>query len=116
MRIILESFQKLKLSPLLMKAVSEMGFDKPTPIQAQALPILLGPPTDFLGLAATGTGKTAAFGIPMLEQIDTSQKTVQSLILCPTRELALQVAGQINLLGKYKGVRALPIYGGASYG
>ncbi|QQR80596.1 MAG: DEAD/DEAH box helicase [Deltaproteobacteria bacterium] len=71
----------------------DCGFEDETPsaIQAQALPILLGEPTDFIGLAATGTGKTAAFGIPMLERIDTSSKTLQAMILCPTRELALQV-------------------------
>ena len=74
----------------------------------------MGEPTDFLGLAATGTGKTAAFGIPLLER-SIPLKDVQALILCPTRELALQVAGQINLLGKYKGLKALPIYGGSDY-
>jgi ATP-dependent RNA helicase DeaD len=112
----MESFSDLSLSPLLMKSINEMGYEKPTPIQAQALPILLGDTTDFLGLAATGTGKTAAFAIPMLEKLDTSVRKVQGLILCPTRELALQVAGQIDLLGKHMGVRALPIYGGSPYG
>jgi ATP-dependent RNA helicase DeaD len=76
---------------------------------------LLGKATDFIGLAATGTGKTAAFSIPMLEQIHPEARTVKALILCPTRELALQVTGQINLLGKYKGMKAQAIYGGASY-
>ncbi len=98
-----------------MRAIAELGYEKPSPIQAEALPILLGKSTDFLGLAATGTGKTAAFAIPLLERIDPSRRSVQALVLCPTRELALQVAGQINLLGKHKGVRALPIYGGSSY-
>lgn len=92
-----------------------MGFETPSPIQAQALPILLGEPSDFIGLAATGTGKTAAFGIPLLERIDRTQKHTQALIMCPTRELALQVTGQINLLGKYKGIKALPVYGGSDY-
>jgi ATP-dependent RNA helicase DeaD len=99
-----------------MKAINEMGYEKPTPVQAQSLPILLGEDTDFLGLAATGTGKTAAFSIPLLERIDPSVRAVQGVILCPTRELALQVAGQIDLLGKFLGVRALPIYGGSPYG
>lgn len=102
-----------------MRAITELGFEKPSPIQAETLPILLGEPTDFIGLAATGTGKTAAFSIPLLERIDPSKKSVQALVLCPTRELALQVAGQINLMGKYKGtkgIRALPIYGGSGYG
>lgn len=93
-----------------------MGFEKPSPIQAQALPILLGEPTDFLGLAATGTGKTAAFAIPLLQSINPKVRAVQGLVLCPTRELAVQVAGQINLLGKHLGIKALPVYGGASYG
>ncbi|MGK5085755.1 DEAD/DEAH box helicase [Bdellovibrionota bacterium FG-1] len=113
---LLQSFNELGLSPLILRAVHELGYKTPSPIQAQALPILLGEPTDFLGLAATGTGKTAAFGIPLLEKIDLKKRAVQALILCPTRELALQVAGQINLLGKHKGVRALPIYGGSGYG
>ncbi|MDZ4676729.1 MAG: DEAD/DEAH box helicase [Oligoflexia bacterium] len=99
-----------------MRAITEMGYETPSPIQAQALPILLGDATDFIGLAATGTGKTAAFGIPLLEKTDPAIRKLQGLILCPTRELALQVTGQINLLGKFKGVRAVAIYGGASYG
>lgn len=110
------SFDELTLSPSLRRAITELGYEKPSQIQAEALPILLGEPTDFLGLAATGTGKTAAFGIPMLERVDPKKKGVQGLVLCPTRELAVQVAGQINLLGKYKGVRAVPVYGGASFG
>lgn len=93
-----------------------MGFETPTPIQAQALPLLLAGVTDFLGLAATGTGKTVAFAVPLLEKLDLTKRAVQGLILCPTRELALQVSGQIDLLGKHMGVRALPIYGGAPYG
>jgi ATP-dependent RNA helicase DeaD len=110
-----KSFSDLNLSPELMKAVLEAGYTTPTEIQAQALPILLGNPTDFLGLAATGTGKTAAFGIPLLEQIDPKLRTIQALILCPTRELALQVSGQIEKLGRHKGIRAVAVYGGASY-
>ncbi len=110
------SFSELTLSPNLQRAITELGYTTPSPIQAQALPILLGEATDFLGLAATGTGKTAAFGIPMLEKIDTKKREVQAIVLCPTRELAMQVSGQINLLGKFKGVRAVPVYGGASFG
>ncbi len=110
------TFNELNLSPSMMRSIQEVGYETPSPIQALALPILLGQPTDFIGLAATGTGKTAAFGIPLLERIDTQVKGVQALILCPTRELALQVSGQLNLLGKYKGVQSLPVYGGSSYG
>ena len=112
----MKSFDDLKLSPPLARAIAELGYAAPTPIQQQALPVLLAGPTDFIGQAATGTGKTAAFGLPLLELVDPSDKRVQGLVLCPTRELAIQVAGQLNLFGKYKGVRALPIYGGAGYG
>ncbi len=111
----MQSFNDLNLSPELSRAIAEMGFQTPSAIQAQALPILTAEATDFIGLAATGTGKTAAFGIPLLEKIDPALKQVQALILCPTRELALQVTGQINLLGRYKNIKALPIYGGAGY-
>ena len=112
----MKTFDDLKLSAPVAQAVRELGFLAPTPIQAQALPILLAGPTDFIGQAATGTGKTAAFGLALVEAIDPAQKHVQGLILCPTRELALQVCGQLNLFGKHKGVKALPIYGGAGYG
>ncbi len=112
----MQSFAELQLSPELLRAVQEMGYETPSPIQQQALPILLGEPTDFLGLAGTGTGKTAAFAIPLLERIDPKKRSVQSLILCPTRELAMQVAGQIDLLGKYKGIRSVTVYGGAPFG
>ncbi len=111
----MESFAELQINPNLQKAVKELGYDKPTPIQAQALPILLGDSTDFIGLAATGTGKTAAFTLPILQRLMTNRHGVQALIMCPTRELCLQVAGQVNLLGKFMGVKAVPIYGGAGY-
>lgn len=110
----IETFHDLKLSAPLMKAIDELGYETPSAIQAQALPLLLEKPTDFLGLAATGTGKTAAFSIPLLEQINPQLKKVQAIVLCPTRELALQVMEQINLLGKFKGTRAVAIYGGAN--
>lgn len=111
----MKSFEELNLSEPIQKAVKEMGFETPSPIQQQALPILLGDATDFIGLAATGTGKTAAFGIPLLTQIDTKRKVIQGLVLCPTRELALQVSQQINLLGKYLGIKAAAVYGGTGY-
>jgi len=114
----MENFDELKLADPLTRAIGEMGFVKPTPIQAKALPILLKGPTDFLGLAATGTGKTAAFSLPLLQRLVTGGKTkgVQALVLCPTRELAVQVTEQVNLLGKYAGIRAVAVYGGAGYG
>ena len=112
----LKSFDEVVLNPLLMKAIVDLGYEKPSPIQAETLPILLGDSTDFIGLAATGTGKTAAFGLPLLQRIDPAVRAVQGLILCPTRELAIQVSGQINIMGKHLGVRAIPIYGGSGYG
>lgn len=111
-----ESFNDLELSHAIFKGVQELGYEKPTPIQARVLPLLLGEPTDFMGLAATGTGKTAAFGIPLLEKIDTTHRSLQVIVMCPTRELAIQVADQINRLGKHKGIYALPVYGGTGYG
>ena len=110
------TFEELNLLPALAKSIAELGFTTPSPIQAQALPILCGDATDFIGLAATGTGKTAAFAIPLLSKIDPLARVVQTIILCPTRELAIQVAGQVELLGKYLGVKAATIYGGAGYG
>ncbi|MGE3262023.1 MAG: DEAD/DEAH box helicase [Bacteriovoracia bacterium] len=111
----MQNFNELSLSAPVMKAIQELGYETPTPIQAETLPLLLGADTDFLGLAATGTGKTAAFGIPLLERIDKKKTGVQALILCPTRELAIQVAGQIDLLGKHLGIKSLPVYGGTGY-
>lgn len=112
----MKAFTDLNLSPALSTAITELGYTEPTPIQAETLPLLLEGPTDFLGLAATGTGKTAAFGIPLLEQLNSSRRETQAIILCPTRELALQVTEQLRLLGKHKKVRVVPIYGGAGYG
>lgn len=110
------SFSEFELSPLIQKSIQEMGFTSPSPIQQQALPLLLKKSTDFIGLAATGTGKTAAFGIPLIERIDANKKSIQALVMCPTRELAIQVSQQINLLGRHKGVRTATVYGGADYG
>src|SRR3954470_11610388 len=113
----MQSFKELNIHPEILRAITELGFETPSPIQAEALPHLLSAePKDFLGLAATGTGKPAAFAIPLLQRIDPKSRGVQALILCPTRELAIQVAGQIDIMGKYLGVSALPVYGGAPYG
>ena len=111
-----DGFSMFPLSPTVAKALSEMGFVTPSPIQVETIPKLLGKQTDFLGLAATGTGKTAAYGVPAIEAVDVKLKKVQIIVLCPTRELALQVTEQLNLIGKFKGVRSVAIYGGASYG
>ncbi|MGZ3748056.1 MAG: DEAD/DEAH box helicase, partial [Pseudobdellovibrionaceae bacterium] len=89
------SFNVYGLSDSLIKAMDEMGFTSPTPIQEKAIPLLLGEAQDMIGLASTGTGKTAAFGIPLIEKIDASSKSVQGLVLSPTRELAMQVSDQL---------------------
>lgn len=105
------TFNNLHLSTDIKKAIEDMGFVEPTPIQAQAIPYILEG-KDVIGQAETGTGKTAAFGIPALEMVDMSQKKVQMLVLCPTRELANQVAEEMNMLSKYKDIRIRAIYGG----
>ena len=105
-------FENLNLSSEILKAVENKGFEEATPIQAQSIPYALEG-RDIIGQAQTGTGKTAAFGIPILEKLSHDEKAVQALVLCPTRELAIQVAEEIRELAKYKrGVEILPIYGG----
>ncbi|NLG24146.1 MAG: DEAD/DEAH box helicase, partial [Clostridiales bacterium] len=100
------------LSAELSHAIEEMGYEEPTPIQLQAIPPLLEG-RDLIGQAQTGTGKTAAFGLPLIERIDPTRRVVQALVLCPTRELALQVAGELVKFSRFRpGVRVLPVYGG----
>ena len=107
-------FSSLGLSDEILKAVTEMGFEKPSPIQAEAIPSLLQG-RDVLGQAQTGTGKTAAFGIPALEQIDIADKRTQVLMLCPTRELAVQVTEELRRIAKFKkGLKLETVYGGDS--
>jgi ATP-dependent RNA helicase DeaD len=108
------NFENLNLRPELMKAVVELGYETPTPIQERAIPALIAG-RDVLGQAQTGTGKTAAFALPLLEKLDFSERGVQGLILAPTRELASQVAEAIFQYGKHLGARVLAIYGGSSY-
>lgn len=105
-------FEELDLRPEILRAVVEMGFEEATPIQAKAIPVIMAG-DDIVGQAQTGTGKTAAFGIPILSKIDPKLKKTQALILCPTRELAIQVAEEIRKLSKFlHGIKVLPIYGG----
>lgn len=109
-----ETFADLGLSDTTLKALNEMGFVKPSPIQAQGIPAVMQG-SDVIGQAQTGTGKTAAFGIPVLERIDVTSNAVQALILCPTRELAVQVSEELGRLSKYqRGLRIEAIYGGDS--
>lgn len=107
----LERFEELNISMPILKALNDMGFEEPTPIQREAVPVAMTG-QDLIGQAQTGTGKTAAFGIPALENIDTSVRGVQVLVLSPTRELAIQVAEEINKIAQFTTVQALPIYGG----
>ncbi|OHR73441.1 DEAD/DEAH box helicase [Bacillus sp. HMSC76G11] len=105
------TFQELGISPLLMEAINKMGFEEATPIQAQTIPLGLQN-KDVIGQAQTGTGKTAAFGIPLIEKIDVKQDKIQGIIIAPTRELAIQVSEELYKIGSAKRVRVLPIYGG----
>jgi ATP-dependent RNA helicase DeaD len=108
-------FEGLGLNENLVKAVTDLGFKSPTPIQQQAIPILLSGTTDFVGLAQTGTGKTAAFGLPLLQLIEPENKYPQALIVCPTRELCLQICNDLQEYKKYlKNINVEPVYGGAS--
>lgn len=105
-------FNELGLSEKILKAVAAMGFEEASPIQAKAIPAAMQG-IDLIGQAQTGTGKTAAFGIPVLEKIDVKSKELQVLVLCPTRELAIQTAEEMRNLAKYmSAVKILPIYGG----
>ena len=107
-------FEELNLSKEVQRAIADMGFEEATPIQSQAIPAVLSG-KDIIGQAQTGTGKTASFGIPIIETIDDHLKKVQAIVLCPTRELAIQVSEEIGELLKYKkNIKIVPIYGGQS--
>ena len=109
------AFKALGLEEHLLKAIADMGFETPSEVQAKAIPILLERDTDMVSLAQTGTGKTAAFGFPMLQKIDVKSRTTQGLILSPTRELCLQITNEMIAYGKYMpGLNVTAIYGGAS--
>lgn len=111
----MNTFQTLGLEAHLLQAVSDLGFETPSEVQQKAIPKLLKEENDLVALAQTGTGKTAAFGFPMLQKIDINSRTTQGLILSPTRELCLQITNELKLYGKYcKGLNVTAIYGGAS--
>ena len=111
----MNAFEVLGLNEQLVQAISDLGFDTPTPIQEQAIPILLSGTTDFVGLAQTGTGKTAAFGLPLLHLMNISERHPQALIVCPTRELCLQITNDLATYTKHtKGLFTEAVYGGAS--
>ena len=105
------NFGSLELSPGILRSLKEMGFEEPTPIQAKAIPLLLAG-RDVVAQALTGTGKTAAFGIPLIEAIDPKKNYPQAIVMAPTRELAVQVAEHLGQLGRHRDLRVAPIYGG----
>ncbi len=107
-------FEDLNLSKEIQRAVADMGFEEATPIQSEAIPVIMQG-KDIIGQAQTGTGKTASFGIPIIESLDSHVRKIQALVLCPTRELAIQVSEELGELLKYKkNIRVVPIYGGQS--
>ncbi|OMF22388.1 DEAD/DEAH box helicase [Paenibacillus sp. FSL H8-0548] len=111
----MKTFAEFGLEPKVLQAITELGFEESTPIQDKAIPIAMAG-QDLIGQAQTGTGKTAAFGIPLINKIPTSEERIVALIMTPTRELAIQVAEEIGKLTRYKGLRSLPIYGGQEIG
>ena len=111
------TFLETGIKPELIRAISEMGFETPTPIQEKTIPHLLNSKSDLIGLAQTGTGKTAAFGLPILHNADLNYRNIQSLVLCPTRELCLQITRDLENFSKYMpGFKTIAVYGGADIG
>ncbi|MCS6833118.1 MAG: DEAD/DEAH box helicase, partial [Flammeovirgaceae bacterium] len=110
----MEKFKNLGLSETTLEALRQKGFEQPTPIQEATIPLLLKGEVDVIGQAQTGTGKTAAFGLPIIELLSEKAKNVQAIILTPTRELALQVAEELESFKGKKKISILPVYGGAS--
>ena len=111
----MNKFEQLGLSESLLKAILDLGFENPTEVQEKAIPLLLEKDTDLVALAQTGTGKTAAFGFPVIQKIDANNRNTQALILSPTRELCLQITNEIKNYSKYeKGINVVAVYGGAS--
>jgi ATP-dependent RNA helicase DeaD len=111
------TFEGLGLDPRLVQATDALGYKEPTPIQEQAIPVLLSGTKDLVGLAQTGTGKTAAFGLPLLQLVDAEKKFPQALVVCPTRELCMQIVSEVELFKKFiPGMHVLAVYGGTSIG
>ncbi len=111
----MKTFEELGVAPSIIRAISEMGYESPMPVQEEVIPYLLGNDNEVIALAQTGTGKTAAFGLPILQRIDVKNVQPQAVILCPTRELCLQIADDLNDYSKYiDELKVLPVYGGSS--
>lgn len=106
------TFSELGLKPEVLRSLKELGFEQPTPIQEQAIPHLLGEVSDFVGLAQTGTGKTAAFGLPLVTKVELDVRQPQGLVICPTRELCLQISEDIKSYSKFLKMSVVPVYGG----
>src|SRR5450432_3203154 len=113
----MNTFEALGIEEGLLQSIKALGFTEPTPIQEKAIPVLLQGTKDFIGLAQTGTGKTAAFGLPLLQLINKEQRSPQALIICPTRELCLQITKDLNTFKNKKiSITVTAVYGGASIG
>lgn len=111
----MKTFEELGVSPEIRKAIEEMEYENPMPVQEEVIPYLLGNRNDVVALAQTGTGKTAAFGLPLIQKINVSKRVPQALVLCPTRELCLQITGDLTDYSKYiTDLKILPVYGGSS--
>jgi ATP-dependent RNA helicase DeaD len=109
------NFEEMGFTPGILKAIQELGFDNPMPVQEKVIPLMLGGEEDIIALAQTGTGKTAAFGLPLVQATDTEINTTQALILCPTRELCMQITGDLTDYARFTGkLKILAVYGGAS--
>ena len=113
----MKTFEELGVSEEIRRAIDELGFEHPMPVQEEVIPYLLGNKNDVIALAQTGTGKTAAYGLPLLQKTDASRKETQAIILSPTRELCLQIADDLNSFGKYiDGMHIAAVYGGTDIG
>jgi ATP-dependent RNA helicase DeaD len=111
----MKTFEELGIAPAILKAISELGYEQPMPVQEEVIPFLLGEENDVIALAQTGTGKTAAFGLPIIQKINVADHFPQALVLCPTRELCLQIADDLNDYSQYvDNLKVLPVYGGSS--
>src|SRR3989338_2566811 len=106
------TFEELGLRSEVLKSLQEMGFETPTPIQQKAIPHLLKEESDFVGLAQTGTGKTAAFGLPLISKVEERSRIPQGLVICPTRELCLQITNDLETYAKHLDMRIVSVYGG----
>ena len=111
----MKTFEELGVATPILQAIQELGYESPMPVQEEVIPFLLGEDNDVIALAQTGTGKTAAYGLPILQKIDVELRQPQALVLCPTRELCLQIADDLNDYSKYLDrLKVLPVYGGSS--